>query len=178
MRIVNRVLGVLLALALVALSVIVIVEVVGYFVSGGPVLVNYHAISEWARSVSWANNAFVLWGTVVAVVALIWLLLELKPTRVREFDARSDAEDVDTVVTRSGVEQAVRQAVERVDGVSSSSVTARRRSVDVRAKTAEREQSAADALRPDIDQAVSQRLDELDLKNIPKQRVQIQTSGG
>ena len=48
-RIVNRLLGVIVALALIAGAAAVIVEVVGVLVGTQPVLVDWPAALDWAR---------------------------------------------------------------------------------------------------------------------------------
>lgn len=177
MRIVNRILGLLIAAALGTLAVLVIIEVVAFYTNNGtPALIDYRPWLQWADQTSWSEKAIAIGGIIAAVIGLIWLFFELKPARMSAAKAESVTPGVETFYTRGGVENAVRSAVDRVDGVQRVRAKAKRRKVTVSATAGAREASAANELRPAVTKAAQERINSLQLLKTPKVKVRMLTA--
>ena len=108
------------------------------------------------------------------VDALI-LALELKPRRVTRLPLHSAHDATDAAVTRGGLAGTLQAAATGVDGISSAAVTVRRRRARVTATSAARGRHAAGALKQPVTQALSRRLDNLDLRHRPRLKVRVNT---
>ncbi|MGI9009419.1 MAG: DUF6286 domain-containing protein, partial [Streptosporangiaceae bacterium] len=126
MRLLNRPLALVLAVALAGASVILVIEVVAYAVHGGPVVVPWHAWYRWAGQTSWNALVIKIWSVVLIVIGALIVAAELRPPRVSRLRLRS-GEATDAAVTRSGLAGTLRGAATGVDGIASAAVTVRRR---------------------------------------------------
>ncbi|MGI5240153.1 DUF6286 domain-containing protein [Dactylosporangium sp. CA-139066] len=172
MRLVNRLLALIVSLALVAGAVVVVVDVVAVMTGHRPVAVDWPAAYRWAGHVTWAGGEVRLICGLLAVVGLVLLGLELRPRRPARFATASDNPATDAAYTRRGVGQTVRDAVTGVGGIDDAAVTVRRRHLRVRAKAIAREPATA-ASRDSVTQAARTRLDALQLRRPPKLTVRI-----
>ena len=173
MRVLNRPLAFILAAALVVASIIVIIEVVAFHVNASPLVLHWTTWDRWARKTHWDTLVVQVWSAVLIVVGALILALELKPRRVTRLQRRSAHDATDAAVTRSGLAGTLRAAATEVDGISSAAVIVRRRRVRVTATSAARGRAAADALRQPVTQALSGRLDHLDLRHRPRLKVRV-----
>ncbi|GAA2331889.1 DUF6286 domain-containing protein [Dactylosporangium salmoneum] len=173
MRLVNRLLALIVSLALVAGAVVVVVDVVAVLTGNRPIAVDWLAAYRWAGHVTWASREVRLICLLLAVVGLVLLGMELKLRRPARLTIDSDNPATDAAYTRRGVGQAVRDAVTDVAGVDDAAVTLRRRRLRVRAKAVAREPAPAAALRDSVTQAARSRLDALELRRSPKLTVRI-----
>ena len=82
MRLANRLLGALLALAVMAGGVVLIVEVIASAAGHRPALVPWHTAYDWARRTTWAAGGVRVACGVLIALGLILLIAELKPARV------------------------------------------------------------------------------------------------
>jgi hypothetical protein len=167
MRLINRVLAALLSLALIAVSLLLIIEVIVDRASHRAAIVNWHTADHWAERNTWtAGSIRVICGLLI-LAGLVLLIAELKPARVSRLaadPAGAGAEAIDTAYTRRGLAAAIKTAVTAVDGVRSSVVTVKRRKVLVAATASARDRAAARSLRDPITDAVRQRLGALKLR--------------
>lgn len=177
MRLVNRVLSPLLAVALAVLAVLVGVEVVAAAVGAGPVWVDWPAASEAAGDRPWNDGVVRAVCGALAVVGLLLLLAELKPRRPSHLPVRSTLPGVEARVTRHGLLVAARTAATGVDGVSRASARIRRRSIQVTASSRHADRDQARALSGPVQQAVTERVDRLELARRPTVRVRVQPRG-
>ena len=76
-------------------------------------------------------------------------------------------------MTRGGLAGTLRAAATEVDGISSAAVVVRRRRARVTATSAARGRPAAAALKQPVTQALSSRLDNLDLRHRPRLKVRV-----
>jgi hypothetical protein len=175
MRLLNRPLAFILAVALAAASVILIIEVIGYAVNSRPVIVHWTTWYHWARGTQWDALVIRIWSAILILIGVILLALELKPRRITRLRLHSDNQATDAALTRSGLAGTLRTAATGIDGISSADVTVRRRRAIVAAKSAARGRAAADPLRQPVTQAVLDRLNSLGLQHPPRLKVRVLT---
>jgi hypothetical protein len=175
MRLLNRPLAFILAVALAAASVILIVEVIEFAVHSSPVIVHWPTWYHWAATTTWNAQVIRVWSAILIVIGVLILALELKPRRVARLRLRSDDAGTDAALTRSGLAGTLRAAATGIDGISGAAVTVRRRRARVIAKSAARGRAAAGALRQPVTEALRSRLDSLDLQQPPRLTVRVST---
>jgi hypothetical protein len=173
MRLINRPLALILAIALVGASVITAIEVVAYAVHAHPVVVNWPAWYHWARRTRWDTLVIRVWAAILIIVGVFLLALELKPRRITRLPVRSADTATDAALTRRGLGGALRAAATSIDGITGATVTVRRRSARVVARSAARGRSVAHRLRDPVRQEVRARLDALSLARPPRLRVHV-----
>jgi Ni/Fe-hydrogenase subunit HybB-like protein len=177
MRVLNRPLAFLLALALIAGCVIVISEVFGVAVGKSPLLVHWTTWYQWAHRTRWNAGVIRVWSAVLIIIGLVILAVELKPSRVTRLPLRSGDDATDAAVTRRGLAGTLRAAATGVDGISSATVKVRRRDARITAASGARARPAAEAMTEPVTQALRARLDALDLRHPPRLKVRVVTRG-
>ena len=147
MRLINRPLAFILAAALVAASIIVIIEVIAFAAARtarssctGP------PGTSWAARTRWNALVIRVWSVILIIAGVLVLAFELKPRRVTRLKLRSDDKATDAAMTRKGLAGTLRAAALDIDGISTAAVTVRRRRARVAATAAARDRAAADAL--------------------------------
>ena len=164
MRVLSRLLAILIALALIALAVLVPVDVVRAALHQRTSL-PWHtwvtAVGTDTWQAPWVRA--VLIG--VAVVGLLLLLGELKPRRPGLLPLAPLTEDVDASTTRRSLQQALRRAAVKVDGIVEAKAAARRGAVKVRAVARLREPAGLDE---QVREHVAARLESLHLARTPR----------
>lgn len=176
MRLANRALAAVLALALTGAAGIVIVEVVARLVGRGPLVTDWTRVGTWADTTTWQAPAVLVGGVVALVLGLVLLVAELTPARPARFAASPGVPGVDTGYTRRGVAGAVRAAAEGVDGVSRASVSVGRRAVKVTATATATTTEVARGLTGPVTDAVTAAVDRLRLADRP--RISVTTRAG
>jgi len=177
MRLVNRPLAFIVAAALIAASVMIIAEVIGFAAHRSPLLVHWTTWYHWARTTRWDAFVIRVWSAILIVIGALILILELKPPRARRLPLRSGDDATDAAVTRRGLAGMLRAAASGVDGISSASVKVRRRHAHVTAASAARGRHAASALTEPVTQALRSRLDSLALRHRPRLKVRVVSRG-
>ena len=127
MRLVNRPLALILAAALAVAAIIVIIEVIGFAVHHGPVVLHWTTWYRWAGKTRWDQLVIRVWSAILIVIGAAILAAELKPRRVTRLPLRSENDATDAAVTRRGLAGTLRAAATGVDGISAAAVTVRRR---------------------------------------------------
>lgn len=173
MRLVNRLLAVLLALALAIGGVLVVIEVIAERLDKPPVVVGWHRIYHWAENTSLTQGSVRVACIVTAVLGLVLLFAELKRGRPKRLAAASDL--VDAGYTRRGVANAISRAVNDVDGINGSAVKIRRRRIRVRARASGVASYTADLLQEPATEAAQARVTDLELKRPPRVQVRLST---
>ena len=173
MRVANRPLALIFAAALVAGSVVLIAEVIGFAFHHSPLLVPWTTWYHWAPKTRWNRMVIRVWSAILIIVGLGILILELKPPRSVRLPVRSGDDAIDAAVTRRGLAAMLRTAATGVDGISSASVKVRRRRASVIAASAARGRPAAEALEEPVRQSLRSCLDSLDLHHPPRLRVHV-----
>jgi hypothetical protein len=177
MRLVNRPLALILAAALVAASIVIIVEVIGIAAHRSPLLVHWSTWYHWGGKTRWDAFVVRVWSAILIVVGALVLILELKPRRVTRLSLRPVDDATDAAVTRRGVAGMLRAAATGIDGISSAKVKVRHRRASVTAASAARGRPAATALTEPVTQALRGRLDSLDLRHPPRLKVRVVPRG-
>lgn len=175
MRLLNRPLAFILAIALAAASVILIVEVIEFAVHSGPAIVHWTTWNHWAHTTKWHAQVIRVWSAILIAIGVFLLALELKPRRISRLRLRSDDPATDAALTRSGLAGALRTAATGVDGIRNADVIVRRRRARIAARSAARGHAPANSLRPPVRQAVGDRLNSLDLQHPPRLKVRVIT---
>jgi hypothetical protein len=173
MRLLNRPLAFILAAALAVAGIIVIIEVVAFHLNSSPLLLHWTTWYRWAHKTHWDALVVQVWSAILIVIGALILALELKPRRVTRLALRSSDDVTDAAVTRSGLAGMLRAAATGVDGISSAAVIVRRRRAQVIATSAARGRPAAEALKLPVTQALSDRLENLDLRHPPRLKVRV-----
>jgi hypothetical protein len=172
-KVVNRLLGVVLALALIAGAAILIVEVVAKLADAQPVLVDWPSALAWARRTQWDATVVAVAGLVLLVAGLALTLLEVWPSRARRLPLDSDDPSLAAAVTRRGVVQEVKAAVTEVGGVTPRRVVVRPSRVRVRATSHFPVDGDGDAARDAVTASVDSHLDALHLSRRPRLAVSV-----
>ncbi len=173
MRVANRPLAFILAAALLACSVVIIAEVIGFAVHHSPLLVHWTTWQDWARSTRWDAFVVRVWATVLMVVGLVLVVLEFKPYRVARLPLLAVGQATDATVTRRGLARMLRNEATGVDGITGATVRVRRRRARVTAASGARGRAAAGALTEPVTQALGARLDGLGLRHAPRLTVRV-----
>ena len=173
MRLLNRPLALILAAALVAGSIIVIIEVIAAAAHTGPVVVHWHTWYQWAQQTRWNASVVRIWSAILIVIGVVLLAIELKPRRVSRMPLRSIDQATDAALTRSGLAGTLRAAATGIDGITGATVTVRRRRAMVAARSAARGRAATSALKDPVTQAVRGRLNDLNLLRPPRLKVRV-----
>jgi hypothetical protein len=173
MRIVNRALAFVLAVALLAASVILIIEVIAHTLNHAPVIVHWTTWQHWADRTAWNRAVIKDWSIVLIVTGALILLLELKPRRKRRLTFASHADATDAAITTKGLAGTVHAAAVEVDGIRRATVGATTRKVKVKATSAAHDKAAAYAVREPLTQAAQARIDGLALQHPPRLSVRV-----
>ncbi len=173
MRLLNRPLAFILAVALAAASIIVIIEVIAFAAHASPVVVHWPTWYRWAQKTRWDALVVRVWSAILIAVGVLILAIELKPRRITRLPLRSGDPATDAALTRSGLAGTLRAAATSIDGITSATVTVRRRRARVAAKSAARGRTTAGAHKDPVTQAVRGRLDDLNLRRPPRLKVRV-----
>jgi hypothetical protein len=174
MRLFNRLLAALLSLALIVAGVLVVVEVVAERLGGGPAVVDWPHVYDWARRTPWQQGSVRVASILLVILGVLLLAAELKRSRPSRLAVRSST--TDAAYTRRGVAATIRSAVSDVDGINSASVSVSRRKVKVAATTAGLQPFTAESLQEPATAAARQRLEALELQAPPALSVQVSTA--
>jgi uncharacterized membrane protein YbhN (UPF0104 family) len=175
MRLVNRPLGFILAAALLAGSIVVIAEVIGLALHHSPLLVHWTTWEDWARKTRWDALVVRVWSAIFIVIGAVILAFELKTPRAARLPLRAGHDATDPAVTRRGLTRMLRAAALSVDGISSATVTVRRRRARITAASAAHSRAAAITLTEPVTQALNSCLHSLNLRHPPRLTVHVVT---
>jgi hypothetical protein len=170
MRIANSILAVLLSLLLIAAAVIVPVEVVFALLDREPWVLPWQGFADSLRNSTWDAGPVRAALIALGVLGLLILAAQLKPRRPSELDLAEITDGVSAGTSRRSLQRSLSRASGDVDGVSQSSVTARRRRVNVTAVTRLHEPGDLESR---VSSAVQSRLDSLGLDSPPKVKVSV-----
>lgn len=174
MRVFTRLLAFVVALALLATTVIVIIEVVSARTNNGSVVIHWHSILSWGNRNTWKATSVELASAITAAVGLLILIPQLiprRPSRLRIHSPEVDSPDTDAALTRKGLTVTIQSAVESVEGISSSRVKVTHHRISVTAQSVVTQPESADELTPQVTEAAQHQVDELGLA--PAHRVRV-----
>ncbi|HSS09894.1 MAG TPA: DUF6286 domain-containing protein [Acidimicrobiales bacterium] len=169
MRVANRLVSALLALALIVAGVVVAVEIVLASLGQPPWLLAWHDWHHWALAHSWtaAPVRATLWGLCVAGALLFMLAFARQPV---ELDTDSSDPQVKAQIRRSSLETSLRRAAQQVDGIASARVRVSRQKVQATARSRRRDTTG---LPEAVKDTVSHRLRAFHLTDEPAVHVRV-----
>jgi hypothetical protein len=173
MRILNRFLAFILALAILAASVIAIVEVISYAINGKSLIVDWMSWQRWAERTHFNSTQIEVVSIILIAVGLVLLLAELKPRRTTRVGLQSDEIATDTAITTKGIAVVAKATAAEVEGVSDASASASHRRVTVKARSAQRDKGFAQGLTAPVTAVVQTQLDSLRMQRRPRLSVRI-----
>lgn len=171
MRTTDRVLALVLGLALFALGCLVVAEV-GYAALGnsGPLLLPYPDVADFLRRTPWTSGWIVAGAAVLAVLGLVLFGSEVRRRRPGLLAMRSDDPNVVAAVSRKSVVRAMQTAVNDAAGIERSTVRVGARKIRVRASARSGAPADVDA---DATQHAGSALSGLALQREPKLSVTV-----
>jgi hypothetical protein len=169
--VVNRLVALVLALALFLAASVAVVDIVLAAFKRPHWIVDASAWANWLRAARWYDGTVRLGLVGAIVLGLILLFVGLRRGRPSSVPLTA-ADGVQIRASRRAVERAVDAAARRVEGVSAADVSVRRRRVRVRALTRRREPGD---LEEAVRQAVSSRLTGLGLEHTLTPSVRLRT---
>jgi len=172
-RIVERLLSLLLSLALVVGSVLLALEV-GWAVAGRPpLLIQWRSAYTSGGSNAWDSTPARVLAIVLLVVGLLLLVAELKPRRAPRLRMTSSDPTIDAAITRRSVRSTLLAGARQVDGVSSAKAKVSKRRVTVSAVSRLGSADTAAGLTGKLESELRGRLDALQLVTTPKLRARV-----
>ena len=157
MRVVNRVLAVAAALALVAGGILVIAEIALASLGRGPWLIPYDGWHAAARAHDWDSSAARSLFLGLAVAGLVLVILQVARPRPRSIPL--DGETTRAGIARRSLEHVLARAAGSETGVTSAMARIRGR----RARVVATAVAPPDEIRPRVEQAAQAKLRELGL---------------
>lgn len=132
MRTLNRALAVVIALALAALGVLVVAEIIHAALDrSGHLLLPYERLARFGRAHTWDSGPVITISAVVAALGLLLLLAQLLPRRPGLLTVATDDPTVEAGVERRTLGKAMAAAAGDVDGVSKATARVRGRRANV-----------------------------------------------
>jgi hypothetical protein len=175
LRLLNRLLAVLLSLAVVVAAVLLTIEVVRWALDEPPWLVDWHGWGESLAGLRAGDPEVLVASTLAVLAGLLLLVFELRPRGPKALPTAPLVEGVETVTTRRGVRTAAETAARSVNGVRAASVGVRRRRVDVTART--RLRGPVNEVHDGVQAEVEKSLRALELEKVPSVRVKVEEEG-
>lgn len=173
MRVVERFLSLLLALAIVVGAVLLALEVGWAALGKPPLLIAWRtAYSSGGRN-AWDSTPARVLAVVLLVVGLLLLIAELKPRRAPRLEMTSIDPYTDTAITRRSLRATLLNGARQVDGVSDAKAKVSKRKVNVIAVSRLGSADTAKGLTGELEAAVRGRLDALQLAAAPTLRARV-----
>lgn len=178
MRLIERFLSLLLALALAAAAVLLALEVVWSALGKDPLVVPWPDALDRGRTDTWDSSTVRGIAIGVLVVGLLLLLVALKPRRAPRLPLVRGESGVDAALTRRSLRRTLLTTAQQVDGISSAHAKVSRRKATVTATSRLGSADTAKGLRGELESALQGRLDGLQLARTPRLRTRVQSRTG
>ena len=171
MRMLNRVLAVLFAFALLVLGILIPTEVIRAALSKQHWLLPWESLTSDLTRNSWQAGPIraVLIGA--AVVGLLLLVGQLKPRRPSALPLSASTPDVHASTTRRSLQHTLQRAAGDIDGVSSAKAKVRRRKAKITAEAFLRDTTG---LQEQVTEHVTGWMEGLSLAHPPRLTVRMQ----
>lgn len=174
MRAFNRILCVLLAVAIAVAGVLTVIEIVAAATDKEPVLVKWNGLVNDLTTTQWKDVAARIAAGILIAVGLLLLLFALRRGKPATVGLRTGASDVDMTTTRRSLQRSLATSATTVDGITDAKVKVKRRKVAVKARAGSG--VAKDDGQSRLTSAVQERLDALDLSDRRRLKVKVATS--
>ena len=169
-RVTNRIVAALLAVALIVGGALVAIEVALAAAGQDPWIIPYDSWHQSAEDTTWADPAAQLLFALVALAGLVLLLLELARRRAPALALAGNDADARADLDRHGIERWLATRLADVEGVTGTRAKVRKRVVDVSAQTPQRDTGDVEQR---LEQAARSHIDELDLAHPLKVRAKV-----
>src|ERR1700712_2994367 len=156
MRAFNRILSVLLAVAIAVAGVLVVIEIIAATTDNDPVVVKWHGLVDDLATNEWKTAGPRVAAIVLILVGLLLLLVALRRGKPATVALTTSASDVDMTTTRRSLQRSLATGATDVDGISDAKVKVKRRKVVVKAVAASG--VAKDDARSSLTSAMQERL--------------------
>ena len=173
MRVFERLLSLLLAVAVVVGSLLLAVEVVWAALGKSPLLIPWQSTYDRGSSDTWDSAPVRIAAVVLLVVGLLLLLAELKPRRTPRLQLTGTDPSFDAAVTRRSLRSALLNAAKQVDGISGAKAKVSKRRAKVTATSRLGSVETAQSLTGELETALRERLDSLQLARTPRLRARV-----
>lgn len=173
MRVLERILSLLLAAAVVVGSVVLALEVIWAALGKEPLLVQWQSTYATGGSNAWDSAAVRVTAVVLLVIGVLLLLAELKPRRAPRLRMAGSDPTFDAAITRRSLRSALLNAAKQVDGISGAKAKVSKRKADVTATSRLGSAETAQALTGELESALRARLDGLQLAKTPRLRARV-----
>ena len=178
MRVLERLLSLLLALAIAAGAVLLALEV-GWAAAGkDPRLVPWDSAYTSGTTNAWDSTPARIVVIALIAVGLLLLAAELKPRRVSRLRMVGDDPSIDAAITRRSLQASLITGARQVDGVSGARAKVTRRRVTVRAVSKLGTAETARSLAAELDDALRSRMDAMHLAKTPRLRTRVSPRRG
>lgn len=178
MRVVERFLSLLLALAVVAGAVLLALEV-GWAVAGqDPLLVRWRSAYTSGTTSTWDSTPARIVAVALTAVGLLLLLAELKPRRAPRLQMVGTDPAIDAAITRRSLRSTLLHGAQQVDGISGAKVKVSKRKATVTAVSRLGSADTARGLTGELEAALQARLDALQLARTPRLRTRVSPRRG
>lgn len=134
MRAFNRILCVLLAVAIAVAGVLTVIEVIAAATDHDPVVVKWRGLVNDLASNEWKTGGPRVAAIVLIVVGLLLLLFALRRGKPATVALTTRASDVDLTTTRRSLQRSLATSASNVDGITDATVKVKRRKVVVKAR--------------------------------------------
>src|SRR6195952_982663 len=134
MRAFNRILSVLLAVAIAVAGVLVVIEIIAATTDNDPVVVKWHGLVDDLATNEWKTAGPRVAAIVLILVGLLLLLVALRRGKPATIGLTTEAPSVDMTTTRRSLQRSLATTATSVDGITDASVKVKRRKVVVKAR--------------------------------------------
>ncbi len=161
MRAFNRLLSVLLAVAIAVAGVLTVIEIIAAAFHKDPVVVKWKGLVGDLATTQWKEAGPRVAAAVLIVVGLLLLLFALRRGKPATVGLTTSAEDVDMTTTRRSLQRSLGSNAAAVDGIHEARAKVKRRKIVISARaTSGLDKSEA---KDRLTSEVQQRLDALSL---------------
>jgi hypothetical protein len=136
MRAFNRILCVILAVAIAAAGILTVIEVIAAATDNEPVIVKWHGTVGDLASNEWKTAGPRVVAIVLILVGLLLLLFALRRGKPATVALSTEAPSVDMTTTRRSLQRSLATTATSVDGITDASVKVKRRTIVVKARAA------------------------------------------
>ncbi|GAA1680532.1 DUF6286 domain-containing protein [Fodinicola feengrottensis] len=177
MRLVNRMLALVIGIAMVAIAVLVTVEVVLANLGQARWLIPYQNVAALLAGRTWQSSSVRAVLVAVAVVGLVLLISQLWPRQRRFVELSGAADGIDPVLPRSSLRKAIDAAAAAEDGVRATAVNLGPRRAIIRLVTTRHDEEQDKEVATRVAQRVTQRIADIGLARPPRVTVRVITGG-
>jgi hypothetical protein len=173
-RIANRLLAFVVALALAAAGIITVIEVIGERgFESGPLVVSWRRWLHWGQRNTWQALSVEIACGAIALIGLILVLVQLRRRRPNRISVDA-AGNTSVALTRGGLATTIRSAVLDVEGIDRARVKVRRRGISIKAASAAATSTEAETYTGRVREAVEEELEPLQLQSRQRLKVRVQ----